>query len=35
MKTWVDEVIVNPNTRKIEMFDHLDGPTFSIQEEKP
>jgi hypothetical protein len=31
----VDEVIVNPNTRRMQMIDDLDGPAVSIQEEKP
>jgi hypothetical protein len=32
---WVDEVIVNPNSRRMQMIDDLDGPAVSIQEENP
>jgi hypothetical protein len=31
----VDAVIVNSNTRRMQMIDHLDGPAVSIQEENP
>jgi len=32
---WVDAVIVNSNTRRMQMIDYLDGPAVSIREENP